>query len=500
MQQYFLPSSAWIRRLWNERRPRDVRSLLSWIFALGVAGVALLLETRVDSDHGVLSPVLLGLLAYPAFPRNLDDHFRSTDQSQPDVAKGFPLAPVLEEISALIDGVFQARVANFVLGDERRGGWFTGSIERVGSRVELRCAHSETGSPLLALPWQTVALTKSASGIASTGLDRDGKVLGIVGPFEELSAVWPGEFKRLLISKLEISGRWTGHVTFCDFEFHKEDQFAVRALQRIVEVAVRDYEMQIANCDQARSDERERIARNLHDGAIQSLSAAEMRLEEIRQTMLQEVNVDGAETLASVQNLIIREIRKLREQIDCLRKGTYDEPLEPRLGELIRDFERSTGISTSFSYRINEEIVSPTMALELVYLIQEGLSNVRKHSRSKCVEIALSGEDSILLTIEDHGCGLGFSGKCSLEKLEQCGLVPCVIRERVVANGGTLTITSSCESGTRLCISLPAGERVIDSNRISIPPSEPESCDARGRKGPRSIEEARYRSVTRTHG
>ena len=500
MQQYFFPSFAWFRKLWNERRPRDARSTLNWLFALGIAGVALLLKAKVDGDHGVLSPVLLGLVAYPAFPRELDDHFRGIGRDQPDVAREFPLTLILEEISALVDGVFQARVANFVLGDGIRGRWFTGSIERDGSRVALRCAHSETGSPFLELPWQTVALTKSTSGIASIGLDRGGNVLGIVGPLEELPAVWPGEFKRLLISKLEISGRWAGHVTLCDFEFPQEDQFAVRALQRIVEVAVRDYEMQIANCNQARTEERERVARDLHDGAIQSLSAAEMRLEEIRQSMLQEVTVDGAETLACVQNLIIREIRKLREQIDCLRKGTYDEPLEPRLGELIRDFERSTGISTSFSYQMNEEIVSPTMALELVYLIQEGLSNVRKHSRSKCVEISLSGEDPILLTIEDHGCGLGFSGKCSLNELEQCRLVPCVIRERVVANGGTLTVTSSCESGTRLCISLPAGERSTDSNRIAVRPSETELCDAGGRKGPRSIEEARYRSVTRTHG
>lgn len=274
----------------------------------------------------------------------------------------------------------------------------------------------------------------------------------------------------------------------------------LQAVQRIVEMAVNGHEHRIVQCNRARSEERQHIARDLHDGAIQSLCAAEMRLGQIRQGISSGHGEDAVEALASAQNLIIREIRKLRLQVECLRKGAFDDALKPRLAELIEDFELTAGISAIFHCDINEDIVSPKLALELLYFVQEGLSNARKHSGCSRVEVTLTGEKFVQLTIQDNGSGLGFTGERSLDELGQCCVGPCVIRERVTANGGSLTITSHPDSGTRLCIHIPVRNRQFESGATLTENFVPDLLSASARKGPQPFDEVRRRSATRTHG
>jgi signal transduction histidine kinase len=502
MQQYFYPSSAWVLRLWNKFRSKSSLPASMQLFMLGAGFVVLPLAARIIDHHGAMYGVLLSLLAYPGLPRKADRRLHDINSGGSEVPRDLLVEPILGKIFDCAATIFEARAATFVIRDESRGLLFTGSIRRNGTRsvCKIQVSHPKPAPSLQMSPWQAVALKKSSTGIVSTGLDIDGNLLDIAWSQEELSGLYRGNFKKLLISKLEFCERWNGHICFCDPIFPKEARFALRALQQIVEVVVRDYEIRIAERNQARAEERQHIARDLHDGTIQSLCAAEMRLEAARQSRSHALDADAVEALASTQSLIVREIQRLRRQIEFLKRGFYDGELEPRLTEMIREFEVSTGISVSFNYDLNVEIITPSLALELAYLIREGLSNVRKHSGSKRVEIALSGEYSVQLSIQDYGCGLGFSGELSQYELEQRGIGPTVIRERVLANNGTLTITSLCGSGTRLLISLPARLREGDYGEGLLRQREPDRSIASDRKRPRPSEEAGRRSTSGTDG
>ena len=93
---------------------------------------------------------------------------------------------------------------------------------------------------------------------------------------------------------------------------------------------------------------------------------------------------------------------------------------------------------------------------EIAGIVQEALANVLKHSGAENVLVRLgSDETDWLLIIEDNGRGFEFSGRVSQLKLEKMRKGPAVIRERVRAIGGDLTIDSKPGQGARLEIRFP---------------------------------------------
>jgi len=88
--------------------------------------------------------------------------------------------------------------------------------------------------------------------------------------------------------------------------------------------------------------------------------------------------------------------------------------------------------------------------------VQEGLVNVRKHSRAKTALVRLSAKNgNWTLVIEDDGRGFPFSGRLSQPDLDGLGKGPLVIKERVRVIAGELTIESNPGQGSRLEITVP---------------------------------------------
>jgi len=107
--------------------------------------------------------------------------------------------------------------------------------------------------------------------------------------------------------------------------------------------------------------------------------------------------------------------------------------------------------------------LAPDEQIEVFRIVQEGLVNIRKHSGARHALVRLSSSPTHwILTMEDDGKGFNFSGKFSLEELDQMGKGPQIIKERVRLIGGTLTVESNPGAGTRLEIKVPKGGEVSD--------------------------------------
>jgi signal transduction histidine kinase len=91
--------------------------------------------------------------------------------------------------------------------------------------------------------------------------------------------------------------------------------------------------------------------------------------------------------------------------------------------------------------------------VEITHIVEEALSNVRKHSRARSVDVRLTGHDEAFeIVIQDDGLGFGFSGQLSLSQLDAARKGPRVIRERVNLANGEMTLESYPNRGTRLKI------------------------------------------------
>jgi signal transduction histidine kinase len=201
--------------------------------------------------------------------------------------------------------------------------------------------------------------------------------------------------------------------------------------------------------------ERARAARELHDGAIQSLLAVEMKVDVLRRQAAGESESLRTE-LERVQQLLHNEVLNLRDLTDQMRPvDLAPRHLLPFLADAAEKFQRETGITTRFTSDVEQVTLAPRVARELARVVQEALVNVRKHSGARNVAVRLASTNGHwLLVVDDDGRGFDFSGRRSLAELDEMRKGPAVIKERIRSIGGELTIESTPGTGSRLEISL----------------------------------------------
>ena len=126
------------------------------------------------------------------------------------------------------------------------------------------------------------------------------------------------------------------------------------------------------------------------------------------------------------------------------------------MSEQVDKFGRETAISAKFVAETDDVPLPPEVCREMVQILQEALTNVRKHSGAKNLLVRLSAPEADWnLAIIDDGRGFGFEGKLSHAQLDERKLGPLVIKERVRVIHGELEIESVPGHGARLDVRLP---------------------------------------------
>jgi signal transduction histidine kinase len=195
-------------------------------------------------------------------------------------------------------------------------------------------------------------------------------------------------------------------------------------------------------------EDRERIAKDLHDGAIQSLFAVGMGLEATG-AMAHDEEVE-ARIDQAVQE-IDRVIRDLRNYIFGLRPGILaDRQLDQALTDLAIDFESRTGIVTAIDIEESTASELASRAGDLVQLTREALSNIGRHAGAETCSVRLHRhEDVALLEIDDDGRGFDTE-----EAAGGDGNGLRNIRERAALLGGVAEVGSSPD-GTMIRVTVP---------------------------------------------
>jgi signal transduction histidine kinase len=202
--------------------------------------------------------------------------------------------------------------------------------------------------------------------------------------------------------------------------------------------------------------ERARVARELHDGVVQSLHAIAFRLYALR-TRSAISAADREQELLEIQQLVQNEAANVRNLIQQLEPLDFDpRHLADFLAGMVTRYRQDTGIGAQFVCDIADVNLPPPICRELAGILREALANVRRHSGAQNVLIRLARQrGGWMLTIEDDGRGFEFSGRFSHAELEDARRGPLVIKQRVRAINGDLTIISKAGQGARLEIKIP---------------------------------------------
>jgi len=250
---------------------------------------------------------------------------------------------------------------------------------------------------------------------------------------------------------LRVRGRATGTLMVANVTGGRRfNQDTTRLVQTFADQASVAIEYARAQIDLRRlelMEERERIAKELHDGIIQSLFAVGMNLQS---TALMAVSPETAARVEKAVDELDRVIRDLRNYIFGLRPGILaDRQLNQAL-EAIGEEVGST-LQIPIAVEVDGEVSAAlsSRSHEIVQLTREALSNVSRHSRAKhaAVRLARRGTSAILM-IEDDGIGFDPRGTSSGSGMRN-------MRERAAAIGGKLRITSVDGKGTKLRFTFP---------------------------------------------
>jgi signal transduction histidine kinase len=214
----------------------------------------------------------------------------------------------------------------------------------------------------------------------------------------------------------------------------------------------------------AMQDERLRLARELHDGVLQSLAGAVLQLEALSRVM--ETDPVGArKRLRAIEELIAQEQRELRVWVERLQRNVgvsvaSGADLAAAMAKLRGRVEWQWSLQVEVT--VSERGTVPRMLGDEIYrLVQEALTNVGRHAHARMARVGVTlsgGSDPVHITVTDDGCGFPFRGRFDLAELTARRVGPKSLRERVAALGGELVLTSSL-SGSRLEISLPVDQR-----------------------------------------
>ena len=219
------------------------------------------------------------------------------------------------------------------------------------------------------------------------------------------------------------------------------------------------------------TEERNRLAREIHDSVAHYLTVINVQLEAADKLLRDAVAPSGrgpteraVEHLGRARRLTLECLQEARRSVAALRSSSLEQLSLPRaLDRLVGEFAESTGIAVDLEVRLSEsERLAPETALALYRAAQEGLTNVQRHACARSARVSLQRQHGQLeLAVEDDGVGPGAAegeGADGARAPEGFGLIG--LRERVELLGGQLAFgpSASGRGGSRLAVSLPIGQ------------------------------------------
>ena len=222
------------------------------------------------------------------------------------------------------------------------------------------------------------------------------------------------------------------------------------AAQAALSQAKTDLKKFFRTSQEARENEKRRIARELHDELGQSLTALKLDA-----SWLQKKLQDSSDLQEHVQNmvkLIDRTITSSRRISADLRPLMLDDlGLAEAIEWLCKDSTRSTGLSVKLNTTGLAHIADTAVASALYRVVQEAVNNVIKHSQASKLSVNIESDDHVArLMVQDNGKGMSLEDE---GKRGSYGLMG--IKERIYMLDGTVSINSARGSGTNLTVSIP---------------------------------------------
>lgn len=210
----------------------------------------------------------------------------------------------------------------------------------------------------------------------------------------------------------------------------------------------------------AAAEERIRMARDLHDGLLQTLTGIALQVETAKR-QLEKDSPMALKRLTELQTMLIEEQRSLRHLIQKLKPVSIaadhrEAHMDRCFYDLAETIKSQWGLNVKISINPVDASVPQALTDDIHYLLREALINTARHAQASQVQATIAIDARrVNIKVSDDGKGFPFQSQYDLAGLTAIGLGPKTLMERIVALNGQLTINSSA-AGASLEMSIPA--------------------------------------------
>ncbi len=199
------------------------------------------------------------------------------------------------------------------------------------------------------------------------------------------------------------------------------------------------------------SEERNLLARELHDSIAQSLAFLKIQVQLMREALASEDRPRVQAVVDEIDAGVRESYGDVRELLVHFRTRTNAEDIEPALQTTLRKFEHQSGIAATLQIQGHGLPLPPATQVQVLHIVQEALSNVRKHAHAHQVWLDVQQQPRWRFELRDDGIGFVADDPARAETHVGLG----IMAERATRIGATLEVISTPGRGTSVLLDLP---------------------------------------------
>jgi two-component system nitrate/nitrite sensor histidine kinase NarX len=264
-------------------------------------------------------------------------------------------------------------------------------------------------------------------------------------------------FVSLINVALTVQGRAMGEIDLLyrePPELPEADRELLDSLASHLSSAMDSLRNEALQRESAVAEERGMLARELHDSIAQSLAFMKIQLQLLKDAQQKGQAATAARLLDELELGLKESTADVRALLMHFRTRTDGEDLLPALQQTLQKFRLQSGVKAELEVDGHGAPLPADVQVQLLHVVQEALSNVRKHARAQQVHIRLAHQPHWQIEVRDDGCG--FDAEAGAPDDSHVGLR--IMRERAAKVGAAVELDSRPGAGTCVRVSLPEPE------------------------------------------
>lgn len=261
-------------------------------------------------------------------------------------------------------------------------------------------------------------------------------------------------FETVVNIPVRLHDRLMGEV---DLFFHARvnpssaERSLLEALSSHLAGAMENLRLNALEREAAVSQERHLLARELHDSIAQSLAFLKIQVQLMRDAVSSGNPIEIGQVLEEIDAGVRESYGDVRELLLHFRTRTNAEDIEPALATTLRKFEHQSGLKASLTMQGQGMPLSPDLQIQVLHIVQEALSNVRKHARASQVWLNVQQQPAWRFEVRDDGVGFSPSD----DQLDETHVGLRIMSERAQRIGADLDVISTSGHGSSIILTLP---------------------------------------------